>query len=47
MNFIKQKSEEVKGYGTWSYDFPEVLKLILVVASTLIPIILPFFGIQT
>lgn len=46
MNFIKEKQNEVKNYGTWSYDFPEVMKLILVVASTLIPLILPFFGIN-
>ncbi|NVM35846.1 MAG: hypothetical protein HWN81_09635 [Candidatus Lokiarchaeota archaeon] len=46
MNYLKSKIEEVKSYGTWSYDFPELMKLILVVAGTLVPLILPFLGIS-
>jgi hypothetical protein len=37
INIIKGKIEDIKKYGTWSYDFPEVIKLILVAASTIIP----------
>lgn len=39
---IKDMIDEVKSYGTWSYDFPEIMKLILVAASTLIPFLLSF-----
>ncbi|MHA1488937.1 MAG: hypothetical protein ACTSRI_04705 [Promethearchaeota archaeon] len=42
INLIKDIIKEVKGYGTWSYDFPEVLKLIIVVISTGIPLLLSF-----
>jgi len=37
INLIKSLIEEAKGYGTWSYDFPEVIKIVAVAASTTIP----------
>ena len=44
INNIKEMVNDVKGYGTWSYDFPEIIKLIVVVAATGIPLILPLIG---
>ncbi len=40
MEFIKKTIVDVKSYGTWSYDFPEIMKLVVVALSTAIPIIL-------
>ncbi|MBD3188476.1 hypothetical protein GF325_16720 [Candidatus Bathyarchaeota archaeon] len=40
IHLLKEMIEEVKSYGTWSYDFPEVMKLIAVTASTAIPFII-------
>lgn len=40
IRFVKDLIKEVKSYGTWSYDFPEIMKLLLVAVSTLIPLIL-------
>lgn len=34
--------EESKGYGTWSYDFPEILKVVGIAISTLIPLFLDY-----
>ncbi|MHA1821909.1 MAG: hypothetical protein ACTSVC_15660 [Promethearchaeota archaeon] len=31
---------EIKKYGTWSYDFPEIIKVVGVALSTFIPIVL-------
>lgn len=42
INLIKEFIEEIKAYGTWSYDFPEILKLLVVAGSTIIPLILTF-----
>ncbi|MFX0100129.1 MAG: hypothetical protein ACFFCS_11160 [Candidatus Hodarchaeota archaeon] len=43
INLLKEMIEEVKSYGTWAYDFPEVMKLIAVAASTVIPFLLGLF----
>ncbi|MHA1791082.1 MAG: hypothetical protein ACTSVI_00470 [Promethearchaeota archaeon] len=43
IEFIKAMIEETKSYGTWSYDFPEVMKMVIVGLSTTIPLILSFF----
>jgi len=45
VNLVKGIVAEVKKYGTWSYDFPEILKLVVVAGSTIIPVILSFIGI--
>jgi len=42
IHLIKELIEEIKGYGTWSYDFPEIMKLVVVAAATMIPILLSF-----
>jgi hypothetical protein len=44
IEFIKGTVEEVKKYGTWSYDFPEVMKLLVVAISPIIPILLSVLG---
>ncbi|MBN2149809.1 MAG: hypothetical protein JW839_00055 [Candidatus Lokiarchaeota archaeon] len=43
MEFIKKTITDVKSYGTWSYDFPEIMKLVVVALSTTIPILLGLF----
>ncbi len=40
---IRVVVEKIKSYGTWSYDFPEVMKMVFVSLSTIIPIILSIF----
>lgn len=42
IHILRNIIEEIKNYGTWSYDFPEILKLLAVAGSTGIPIILSF-----
>ncbi|MHA1411919.1 MAG: hypothetical protein ACTSO4_04820 [Promethearchaeota archaeon] len=46
INFIKEKIEEIKKYGTWSYDFPEVMKMVIVATSPILSLILPLLGIK-
>jgi DNA-directed RNA polymerase subunit M/transcription elongation factor TFIIS len=45
IEFIKNTVDEVKKYGTWSYDFPEIMKLLIVAISPIIPIVLSILGI--
>ncbi len=42
LKFIDEIIDEVYGYGTWSYDFPEILKVVVIALSTLIPLGLDF-----
>ena len=44
IDLIKETVSEIKSYGTWSYDFPEIMKLIVVGSATLIPILLTMTG---
>jgi hypothetical protein len=44
IDLIKEMVKEVREYGTWSYDFPEVMKLIVVAGATIIPLLLPLLG---
>ncbi|MHA1282458.1 MAG: hypothetical protein ACTSQP_08095 [Promethearchaeota archaeon] len=46
IQLIKNLIKEFKEYGTWSYDFPEIMKFILVAGSTTIPTILSFLEIS-
>jgi len=45
IELIKEMIGEVKSYGTWSYDFPEIMKLIVIGAATGIPLFLTFINV--
>nr|MDO8083183.1 hypothetical protein [Candidatus Sigynarchaeum springense] len=47
LNFIKETIAEVKSYGTWSYDFPEITKMVVLALSPIIPIVLSMLGLST
>ena len=38
---IKDIITEIYSYGTWSYDFPEIMKVVIMAAFTLLPLV-PF-----
>lgn len=45
IKFIKEYIKEISGAGTWSYDFPAVIKIVIVALSTTIPVLLAIFSI--
>lgn len=44
LKHIQTSKEELKKLGTWAYDFPEVLKLLVVASLSIIPVLIEFLG---
>lgn len=43
IEFIKSEIEELSNMGTWTYDFPEILKMVTAALLTLIPLVFELF----
>ncbi|MFX1570472.1 MAG: hypothetical protein ACFFCV_19200 [Promethearchaeota archaeon] len=45
ISFIQDELQEIKKMGTWTYDFPAILKMIATALITLIPLVLEYIPI--
>ena len=44
ISFIKSELDEISAMGTWTYDFPAILKMVAVSLITIIPLIFEFLN---
>ncbi len=45
ISFIKEEIQEISGMGTWTFDYPEVFKIVGAALLTIVPLVLEFLPI--